>query len=65
MSITKAKASASGARAKKSAERPGTSVSEHWEHIVALKGIIEIIYQAQKDKVAVRNAQRGYGLVRY
>ena len=64
-SMIKAKASASAARAKRRAERPNRSISEHREQIAALKGIAEIIYQAQKDKGAIRNKQKGYGLVRY
>ena len=60
-----AKASASAARAKRRTERPNRSISEHCRQIAALKGIAEIIYEAQKDKGALGNAQKGHGLVRY
>ncbi len=63
--MRKAKASASAARAKRRAERPNRSISEHCEQIAALKVIAEIIYQVKKDKGALGNAQKGYGLVRY
>ena len=63
-SMTKAKSSATAARAKRRVRKEAISLSEHRERIAALKGVAEIIYEAQKDKGAVGNARRGYGLVR-
>ena len=63
--LSKAKTSASAATAKRRAERPNRSISEHHEQIAAWKGIAEIIYQAQKDKGALGKTQKEYGLMRY
>ena len=63
-SMTKAKASTTAARAKRRVQKEAVSLSEHRERIAALKGVAEIIYETQKDKGAVGNTRRGYGLVR-
>ena len=63
-SMTKAKSSATAARAKRRVQKEAVSLSEHRGRIAALKGVAKIIHEAQKDKGAVGNTRRGYGLVR-
>ena len=63
-SMTKVKSSATAATAKRRVQKEAVSLSEHREQITALKGVAEIIYEAQKDKSSIGNTRRGSGLVR-